>query len=93
MCELLNAYCHKLSSFAATKTVTDGGYSDWSPWTECSKSCGGGVKTRTRTCTNPSPSVGGRDCMHLGESEELATCNDQACKQGKELPSFVHRVT
>src|SRR4051812_3315324 len=26
-------------------------YSDWSSWSECSKTCGIGMKKRTRTCT------------------------------------------
>jgi len=74
-------YIYQLVKENTTSKVTNGGYSDWTSWTGCSKSCGGGVKARSRTCTNPSPSVGGKDCVHLGESEELTTCNNQACKQ------------
>ena len=39
----------------------------------CSKTCGGG--TRTRTCTNPEPRNGGMGCS--GHSRQ--TCNTQAC--------------
>ena len=39
----------------------------------CSKTCGGGI--RTRTCTNPAPKHGGRACV--GHVEEA--CNTQAC--------------
>ena len=46
--------------------VVNGGYSDWKPYGVCSKSCGGGVQTRKRTCTNPPPSNGGEDCSKLG---------------------------
>jgi len=35
----------------------DGG---WSEWSKCSTTCGTGVQTRT--CTNPEPSNGGKDC-------------------------------
>ena len=35
----------------------DGG---WSAWSECSKKCGKGKITRT--CTNPKPAHGGKDC-------------------------------
>ena len=42
----------------------------------CSKTCGGGI--RTRTCTNPAPKYGGRGCN--GHTQEA--CNTQAC-QGK----------
>jgi len=42
----------------------DGGWSDWSAWSECSSSgCGRGVAVRHRTCTRPTPSVGARFCQ------------------------------
>ena len=46
---------------------------DWSTWSTCNKTCGGG--TQTRTCTNPSPSNGGADCS--GSSSQ--SCNNQGC--------------
>ncbi|KAK7881858.1 hypothetical protein WMY93_030267 [Mugilogobius chulae] len=55
----------------------DGGWSQWSPWTECSLSCGGGVKSRTRLCNNPAPQSGGRGC--LGVTEQRRECNSHAC--------------
>ena len=50
-------------------------YSEWTPWSECSKKCNGGtVGTQTRTRTqNP---VGGMTC---GETTETQSCNTQAC--------------
>lgn len=43
----------------------NGGWSSWSPWTECR--CPGGTlqsgKMSTRTCTNPPPSGGGQYCQ------------------------------
>ena len=45
----------------------------FSPFSACSKTCGGG--TRIRTCTNPEPKNGGRGCV--GTSQEA--CNTQAC--------------
>jgi len=56
----------------------DGGYTDWSI-SECSVTCGGGIQTLTRTCTNPPPSNGGKNCSGLGPSEEEVSCNDQEC--------------
>jgi len=41
----------------------DGGWSSWSKkWGGCSRTCGGGIQWKTRTCTNPSPKNGGEDC-------------------------------
>eukprot|EP01128_Nolandella_sp_AFSM9_P004201 TRINITY_DN1848_c0_g1_i1.p1 TRINITY_DN1848_c0_g1~~TRINITY_DN1848_c0_g1_i1.p1 ORF type:complete len:516 (+),score=77.39 TRINITY_DN1848_c0_g1_i1:195-1742(+) len=48
--------------------------SSWSTWGQCSASCNGGSRTRTRTITN-SPSDPST-CDPLSESE---SCNTQAC--------------
>lgn len=31
----------------------NGGWSVWTKWTECSRTCGKGVKSRSRECINP----------------------------------------
>eukprot|EP00794_Sanderia_malayensis_P000211 gene211-827_t len=64
-----------------SKTVIDGGYTNWTPWTPCSSTCGGGFRQRTRKCTNPLPSKGGNDCSKLGDSEQMETCGNTACKK------------
>ncbi|XP_020915806.1 coadhesin [Exaiptasia diaphana] len=61
------------------KCPVNGGYSVWSEFTDCSKSCGGGVKSRARTCTNPSPDDKGKDCAELGPSNETESCNNEPC--------------
>ncbi|XP_078378562.1 coadhesin-like [Oculina patagonica] len=61
--------------------VTDGEWSEWCPFTPCSASCGGGVRHRTRTCTNPPPQGGGQDCQ--GPDSESQKCNTQPCGGGK----------
>ncbi|XP_061196679.1 MAM and LDL-receptor class A domain-containing protein 2-like [Saccostrea echinata] len=55
----------------------DGGYTNWSAWSTCTVSCGGGTQTRTRTCTNPAPQNGGADCV--GSSSESQSCNNILC--------------
>ena len=51
--------------------------SDWSPFTTCSASCGGGVKTRNRTCN--SSRFGGKDCSAPGQLSEKQPCNVHDC--------------
>ena len=58
--------------------VVHGGWSRWSRWTTCSKSCGKGSQQRFRNCTNPRPSYGGRDCNY-GSPNGRETCNTQPC--------------
>jgi hypothetical protein len=54
----------------------DGGWSEWSCG-ECSVPCGSGTKTCNRTCTNPAPDNGGKNCDGLSYGEQV--CNTQAC--------------
>ena len=42
--------------------TVDGGFSEWSPWTLCTKSCDGGTRERNRTCSHPFPQYGGSVC-------------------------------
>lgn len=51
--------------------------SPWSDWSSCSRSCSGGVKTRTRTVTKQ-PTPGGLPCPSLQES---VPCNLHPCPQ------------
>ena len=58
----------------------DGKYTEWKE-SECSATCGGGVITKTRTCTNPAPQHGGKDCSGLGPAEMTLSCNEQECRK------------
>lgn len=55
----------------------NGGWTNWSNWSNCSKECGGGSQTRTRSCTNPPPQNGGASCV--GDATETQSCNTQEC--------------
>ncbi len=48
---------------------------DWSGWSACSKTCGGGLMNRTRT-VKTAPLNGGTACP---PSTESSTCNNQEC--------------
>lgn len=49
---------------------------DWSPWSFCTKSCGGGVSKRKRTVA-VKETTGGHPCE--GDEEDLGRCNDVDC--------------
>uniref|UniRef100_A0A3Q2CH68 SCO-spondin n=1 Tax=Cyprinodon variegatus TaxID=28743 RepID=A0A3Q2CH68_CYPVA len=55
----------------------DGGWSQWTDWTECTKSCGGGVQSRRRQCDSPPPEGDGDYCEGLGT--EVRGCNTDHC--------------
>ena len=53
---------------------------DWTPWTEwseCSRSCGGGSRTKVRECVLPPIRAGGLQCT--GESAVTEKCNKEEC--------------
>ncbi|XP_074981006.1 adhesion G protein-coupled receptor B1 isoform X5 [Caretta caretta] len=52
-----------------------GGWNPWSAWGDCTRDCGGGLQTRTRTC-QPIPEEG---LICEGVLEEGRLCNRKAC--------------
>lgn len=98
LCYLLDfAICR----FLDQRDAINGGYSHWSSWSTCSKSCAGGVRRRMRKCTNPAPSNGGRDCRSVGPSVESQDCNVKSCNSkrvikgqliGKELGPMENEI-
>ncbi|XP_059123046.1 A disintegrin and metalloproteinase with thrombospondin motifs 7 isoform X3 [Peromyscus eremicus] len=64
--------------------AVDGGWSGWSAWSVCSRSCGVGVRSAERQCTQPVPKHRGKYCV--GERKRFRLCNLPACPPGR--PSF-----
>ena len=52
-------------------------FGGWSDWSGCSKSCGGGTQTRTRTITSIS-NYNGQSCGNRTDTE-TQRCNTQSC--------------
>ena len=61
--------------FNPTVATVDGDWFEWSPFSDCSATCGGGIMTRNRTCDNPE--FGGNDCV--GESTDTQNCGEDPC--------------
>uniref|UniRef100_A0A4W3GFA7 ADAM metallopeptidase with thrombospondin type 1 motif 13 n=1 Tax=Callorhinchus milii TaxID=7868 RepID=A0A4W3GFA7_CALMI len=57
--------------------VVHGAWSRWSPQSDCSRTCGGGVTLRHRQCNNPRPAFGGRTCE--GSQLHADMCNTEPC--------------
>ena len=60
--------------------------SSWSPWRSCSKSCGSGTRSRSRSVTIPA-SCGGAACPGLSVSRP---CNTHVCPGI--LPSYMAKL-
>ena len=72
----------------------DGGYTEWSKWTECTATCGGGTRRHSRTCTKPKPKNNGKTCVKqkLGPPVETEECNTKKC--GKNITViFLHSLS
>ena len=55
----------------------DGGWSEWSSYGRCSRTCGGGRQIRTRLCNNPQPKNNGSTCS--GYNSQSRECNAAGC--------------
>ncbi|XP_069134342.1 uncharacterized protein [Argopecten irradians] len=80
-CRWIYTQCPQCGHVAAVKCVqislVNGGWSRWSNFGSCSLTCGQGYRIRTRTCDNPTPQHGGRDCD--GDEENVTTCSNTWC--------------
>ncbi|XP_076462921.1 A disintegrin and metalloproteinase with thrombospondin motifs 2-like [Babylonia areolata] len=65
-------------TYVGREKPVDGKWSSWSAWEPCSADCSVGITRRHRSCTNPSPAYGGKECE--GESEGWDTCVAKECE-------------
>uniref|UniRef100_A0A8K9XPH3 Netrin receptor UNC5 n=1 Tax=Oncorhynchus mykiss TaxID=8022 RepID=A0A8K9XPH3_ONCMY len=75
-CVAKNIVARRRSSPATVLVYVDGGWSDWSNWSECGVDCS---MWRSRECTQPSPGTGGKDCQ--GIDLQSLNCTSQQCLQ------------
>ncbi|CAG2241189.1 unnamed protein product [Mytilus edulis] len=57
--------------------VRNGMWSNWSDYSICSVTCGGGIQTRSRMCSNPAPNENGQNCS--GNNVDERNCNTLNC--------------
>lgn len=67
--------CTSINIFIAVH----GGWSNWGSWGSCSVTCGAGSISRTRSCTHPAPSHGGKPCS--GSVRDTQSCILAPCSR------------
>lgn len=65
------SFCYKLWF------IVDGGWTEWTDWSECSVTCSDGTQTATRECTNPIPEFSGKSCP--GDKLRSRACKVMEC--------------
>ncbi|XP_068698443.1 uncharacterized protein [Montipora foliosa] len=64
----------------------DGGYSEWTEWSVCSHTCGGGSAVRHRLCVNPPQQENGQFCDVIGPDVQTKQCNTGNCRDANKQP-------
>ncbi|XP_060551315.1 coadhesin-like [Ruditapes philippinarum] len=60
-----------------TQPCANGGWTSWDNWSTCTVTCGGGIRSKSRSCTNPKPSVLGQYCNGIPLQTEQ--CGNKIC--------------
>ncbi|XP_058038766.1 SCO-spondin-like [Ahaetulla prasina] len=64
--------------------IVHGGWTPWSPWSDCPVTCGGSIQIRTRACINPPPRNQGLPCV--GPDTQSQNCSTQSCLEDELCP-------
>lgn len=84
ICDLKTLICNlpqledEVKHLGPCNTPVDCKYSDWTDWSRCSKSCGDGKKSRSRSIISE-PVNGGKQCQNTTIYE---ACKIQNCQGG-----------
>ncbi|XP_006888295.1 PREDICTED: A disintegrin and metalloproteinase with thrombospondin motifs 20-like [Elephantulus edwardii] len=57
----------------------DGDWGPWGPFSSCSRTCGGGIRSASRICNRPEPKNGGKYCVGL--KTKYQSCNTDPCPE------------
>lgn len=68
---------HFILSTSYITFLVHGGWSSWTQWGACSKTCGNGKQYSRRYCNNPVPKYGGKRCY--GAAVKTRECKVKPC--------------
>ena len=86
---LLFYLLYLISIFLANSEIQ---WLQWSNWSECDKSCGSGIRVRTRSCSSRYNNDSSKLCSLLGDkSSQIQSCQNPECKR-MEYRNFISIV-
>ncbi|XP_053380177.1 sushi, von Willebrand factor type A, EGF and pentraxin domain-containing protein 1-like [Mercenaria mercenaria] len=75
-------------------STVNGGWAEWSIWSECSVTCGDGSRQRKRLCNNPPPTEYGKTCFGLMSESKMCVMDEcQACPSLTATNNSYHHCT